>query len=143
MNEKTQQWFQTENNENIATTIQKAIESQLNIPCAIFGINKQQNTIKIHHHMSDEDTEEVTQHMNWNMIAEGLKPHESIYQVIVHDILKDINITHPQIIKSLQEVNHCMKPNAIIHITPLRHNQMNSKYHSIIIFSKYSEELNT
>ena len=30
-NDKTQQWFQTENNENI--TIQKAIESQLNISC--------------------------------------------------------------------------------------------------------------
>ena len=34
-NDKTQQWFQTENNENIAITIQKAIENQLNISCAI------------------------------------------------------------------------------------------------------------
>ena len=63
-NEKTRQWFQTENNENIATTIQKAIEDQLNIPRAILGISKQQNTIKIHHHMNDEDADEVTQHMN-------------------------------------------------------------------------------
>ena len=142
-NEKTQQWFQTENNENIATTIHKAIESQLNIPCAIFGINKQQNTIKIHHHMSDEDTEEVTQHMNWNMIAEGLKPHESIYRVVVHGVPKDIDITDPQIIESLQEINHCMEPDAIARIIPLRRNQTNSKYHSIVVFSKYPEELNT
>ena len=119
-NDKTQQWFQTENNENIAITIQKAVESQLNIPCAILGISKQQNTIKIHHRMSDKDADEVEQHMNWNAIAEGLKPHEDIHGAVVHGVPKDSDITDPQIIESLNEVNHCIKPDAISRITPLR-----------------------
>jgi hypothetical protein len=54
-----QQWLQTETNENISITIQKAVESQLNIPCAILRIGKQQNTIKIQHLMSDKDADEV------------------------------------------------------------------------------------
>ena len=80
-NHQTQQWFQTKNNENIAITIQKAVESRLHIPCAILRISKQQNTIKIHHRMSVKDADEVEQHMNWNAIAEGLKPHEDIHWV--------------------------------------------------------------
>ena len=140
-NEKTQQWFQTENNEKIAITIQNAIKSQLNISCAIFGISKQQKIIKIHHHMSDEDADEVAQHMNWNTIAEGLKSH--IHQVVVHGVPKHIDITDPQIIESLKEMNHCTAPDAIASITPLRRNQTNAKHHSIVIASKYPEELNT
>jgi hypothetical protein len=142
-NDKTQQWFQAENNENIATTIQNAVESQLNIPCAILGISKQQNIIKIHHHMSDKDAEEVEQHMNWNTIAEGLKPHDDIHGVVVHGVPKTIDITDPQIIESLKEVNHCIKPDAIARIIPLRRNPTEAEHHSIIVFSKYPEELNT
>ena len=33
--------------------------------------------------MSDKDADEVEQHMNWNAIAEGLKPHEDIHGVVV------------------------------------------------------------
>ena len=142
-NDKTQQWFQTENNENIAITIQKAVESRLNIPCAILGISKQQNTIKIHHRMSDKDADEVEQHMNWNAIPEGLKPHEDIHGVVVHGVPKDIDITDPQIIESLNEINHCIKPDAISRITPLRRNPTMAEHHSITVFSKYPEELNT
>ena len=85
--------------------------------------------------MNDEDADEVAQHMNWNTIAEGLKPHESIYRVVVHRVPKDIDITDPQIIESLQEFNHCMKPDATARITSLRRNQTNSKYHSIVVSS--------
>src|SRR5271169_2344385 len=81
--------------------------------------------------------------MNWNIIAEGLKSHEDIHEVVIYDVPKDIDITDPQIIESLKEINHCIKPDAIDHITPLRRNPTTAKYHSIIIFSKYPEELNT
>jgi hypothetical protein len=142
-NDKVQQWFQTENNEKIAISIQKAIENQLNISCAILGISKQQNTIKIHHRMCDKDADEVEQNMNWNAIAEGLKPHEDIHGVVVYGVPKDIDITDPQIIESLKEANHCIKPDAIDRITPLRRNPTAAEYQSIIVFSKYPEELNT
>jgi len=33
--DKSQQWFQTESNETIATTIQRAVENQLKISCTI------------------------------------------------------------------------------------------------------------
>ena len=36
--------------------------------------------------MSDKDADEVEQHMNWNAIAEGLKPHEDIHGVVVHGV---------------------------------------------------------
>jgi hypothetical protein len=142
-NDKTQQWLQAENKENIAATIQKAIKSQLNISCAILGISKQQNIIKIYHHMSDEDAGEVEQHMNWNTISEGLKLHEDIHGVVVHGVSKDIDITDPHTIESFKGYNDCIKPDAIAHITPLRRNPTKAKYHSIIIFSKYPEEANT
>ena len=92
--------------------------------------------------MCDEDADEVTQHMNWNTIAEGIKPHEIIHKVVVHGVPKDIDITDPEIIKSLTEANHCIKPDAIDSITPLRRNPTKAKHHSIIVSSKYPEELN-
>ncbi len=70
--------------------------------------------------MSDKDADEVEQNMNWNAIAEGLKPHEDIHGVVVYGVPKDIDITDPQIIESLKEANHCIKPDAIDRITPLR-----------------------
>ena len=93
--------------------------------------------------MSDKDADEVEQHMNWNAIAEGLKPHEDIHGVVVHGVPKDIDITDPQIIESLNEINHCIKPDAISCITPLRQNPTMAEHHSITVFSKYPEELNT
>jgi hypothetical protein len=54
--------------------------------------------------------------------AEGLKSHEDIHGVVIHDIPKVIDITDPQIMISLKEVNHCMKSDAIAHITSLRRN---------------------
>ena len=42
----------------------------------------------MHNYMSDEASDEVAQHMNWNTIAEGLKPHESIYRVVVDGVPK-------------------------------------------------------
>ena len=76
------------------------------------------------------------------MIAEGLKSHESIHRIIIHDISKDIDITDPQIIESLKEVNHCLKLDAIASIIPLKRNQTNAKHHSIVIANKYLEKLN-
>ena len=81
--------FLFESNENIAVIIEEAIKIQLNISCPILGISKQKNIIKIHHNMNDEDADEVTQYMNWNAIGEGLKLHESIHKVVVHDVHKD------------------------------------------------------
>jgi hypothetical protein len=132
----------TENNKNITITIHEAIKSQLNMSCAILGISKQ-NIIKIHHHMSDKDASEVEQHMNWNTIVEGLKSHEDIHGVVVHGVPKDIDITDPKIIELLKETNHCTESDAIARITPLRRNPTNAEYHSIIVFSKYPEELNS
>jgi len=93
--------------------------------------------------MSDEEADEIIQKMNWSEIAEGLKPHESIHGVIVHAVPKDIDLTDPQTIELFKEANHCIKPDAIIHITPLRRNPTEATHHSIIVFSKYIEELNT
>ena len=90
--------------------------------------------------MSDEDTDEVAQHMDWNAIAEGLKSHEAIHGVMIHGVSKDIDITDPQIIESFQNVNHCIRPDAIVRIIPLRRNPTKAKYHSIIVFSKYPKE---
>ena len=92
--------------------------------------------------MSDKDADEVKQHMDWNAIAEGLKSHEDIHGVVVHDVPKDIDITDPKIIESLKEINHCIESDAIARITPLRRNPTKAERHSIIIFSKYPEELN-
>ena len=77
------------------------------------------------------------------MIAEGLKPHEFTHGVVIYDVPKDIDFTDPQIIESLKEVNHCMKLDTIARIISLRRNETKGKYHPIIVFSKYSEELNT
>ena len=55
--------------------------------------------------MSEKDTDEVEQHMNWNAIAEGLKLHENIHDVVIYDIPKDIDITDPKIIESIKEIN--------------------------------------
>lgn len=93
--------------------------------------------------MSDEDADKVEQHMNWNAIAEGLKSHKDIHGVVVHGVSKDIDITDPKIIESLNEINHCINPDAIAHMAPLRRNPIKAKHHSIIIFSKYPEEANT
>ena len=87
--------------------------------------------------MSDEDADEVEQYMNWNTVAEGLKLHEDIHGIVVYNVSKDIDITDPQIIESLKEANHCIEPDAIHHITPLRRNPTTTEYHSIIVFSKY------
>jgi hypothetical protein len=58
--------------------------------------------------MNDKDADEVVEHMNWNALVEGLKPHESIHKVVVHGVLKDaIDLTDPQIIETLIEANHC------------------------------------
>ena len=92
--------------------------------------------------MSEKDTDEVEQHMNWNAIAEGLKSHEDIHGVVVHGVPKDIDITDPKIIESIKEINHCIESDAIARITPLRRNPTKAERHSIIIFSKYPEELN-
>jgi hypothetical protein len=46
-----------ESNEKIALCNEEAIENQLNISCPIVGISKQNNIIKIHHNMNDEDAE--------------------------------------------------------------------------------------
>ena len=73
--------------------------------------------------------------MKWNAIAEGLKPHEDIHGVVVHGVPRDI-------IKSLKEVNRCIKPDAIARIAPLRRNPTKAEHHSVIVFSKYPEELN-
>ena len=70
-----------------------------------------------------------------NAIAEGLKPHEDIHGVVVHVVPRDI-------IKSLKEVNRCIKPDAIARIAPLRRNPTKAEHHSVIVFSKYPEELN-
>jgi hypothetical protein len=141
-NEEIQKWLQTESNENIAIAIQKAVKAQLNITCAILGISKQQNIIKVHHHMDDEDAIEVEQHMNWNAIAEGLKLHEDIHGVVVHQVPKHIDITDPRTIELFKEANHYSKPDAITHIAPLRRNPTKAEHHSIVVFSKYPEELN-
>jgi hypothetical protein len=43
----------------------------------------------------------------------------------------------------IKEANQCIKPDAIDRITPLRRNPTAAEYHSVIVFSKYPEELNT
>ena len=58
--------------------------------------------------------------MNWNAIAEGLKLHENIHDVVIYDIPKDIDITDPKIIESIKEINDCIEPDVITRITPLR-----------------------
>ena len=92
--------------------------------------------------MNAEDSSEVAQNMNWNTIAEGLKPHEPTYPVVVHGVPKDIDFTNPQVIESLTEINHT-KENAIVKITPLRRNLTKAKHHSIGVFGKYAEDSNT
>jgi hypothetical protein len=142
MNDETQKWLHAESSENIAIAIQKAVKTQLHIACAILGISKQQNTIKVHHHMNDEDAIEVEQQMNWNAIAEGLKLHEDIHGVVVHRVPKHFDLTNPRTIELFKEANHCSKPDAITHIAPLRRNPTKAEHHSIVVFSKYPEELN-
>ena len=56
-------------------------------------------------------------------------------KTLISQTLKSLNL--------LKEINHCIKPDAIDHITPLRRNPTTAEYHSIIVFSKYPEELNT
>ena len=81
--------------------------------------------------------------MNWNALVEGLKPHESIHKVVVHFVPKDaIDLTDPQTIEMLTEANHCINSDAIADITPLRRNPTMAKHHSIIVSSKYPEDLN-
>jgi hypothetical protein len=92
--------------------------------------------------MGDKDAEEVEQYMNWNAIAEGLKPHEGIHGVVVHGVPRHIDITDPQMIESLEAIKHCIKPNAIARIIPLRRNPTKAENHSFVVFSKYPEELN-
>jgi len=140
--EDTKQWFQTESNETIATTVQNAIENQLGISCAILGISKPPNTIKIHHCMSDDDANEVLTKMNWSVIADGLGLHEATHGVIVHGVPKDIDLMDPQTIASFKEANHCTKDDAITRIAPLRRNPTNATHHSIIVFGKHTDELN-
>ena len=82
--------------------------------------------------------------MNWNAIIEGLKPHVSIHKIVVHDVLKDtIDLTDPHTIESLIEGNRCINSDAIVDITPLRSNSTTAKHHSIVVSSKYPEDLNT
>ena len=140
--EDTEQWFKTQQNETIATTVQNAIETQLQISCAILEIKKQPNMIKILHCMSDEDTNEVLTKMNWSEIADGLELHEAVHGVIVHKVPKHIDLTDPQTIELFKEANHCSKHDAITHITPLRRNPTDAAHHSIIVFGKHTEELN-
>ena len=70
--------------------------------------------------MNDKEINEVAECMDWNAIIIGLKPHESIYKVVVHDVLKDtIDLTDPRIIKTFIEINHCINSNIITDIIPL------------------------
>jgi hypothetical protein len=47
------------------------------------------------------------------------------------------------LIESFKETHHYIKSDAITHINPLRRNPIKAERHSMIIFSKYPEELNT
>jgi hypothetical protein len=142
--EEAQQWFQTQSYENIAANIEKAIKDELNITCPILEISQQKNIVKIHHCMNNEEADEVAERMDWNVITTDLKPHESIYKVVVHGVLKDtIDLTDPRTIETLTEANHCINPDAIADITPLRSNSTTAKHHSIIVSSKYPEDLNS
>jgi hypothetical protein len=94
--------------------------------------------------MTDENTDEVAQNMDRNTIIEGLKPHESILRVVVHDVLKDtIDLTDPQIIESLIAASHCINSDAITDITPLGTYSTRADHYSIIMSRKYPEDLNT
>ena len=139
-----QQWCQDQPNDNIVANIEIVIKDQLNITCPILEISQQKNIIKIHHCMNDEDADAIAERMNWNAMVEGLKRHESIHKVVVHVVPKDaIDLTDPRTIEILTEANHCINSDAIVDITPLRRNSTTAKHHSIIVSSKYPEDLNS
>jgi hypothetical protein len=67
--------------------------------------------------MNDEDADTVREHMNWNALVQGLKPHESIHKVVVHFVPKNaIDLTDPQTIGKLTEANLYINSDAIADI---------------------------